>query len=304
MKTVLITGATGLIGSRISEACLNDGYKVHYLTTSKGKIQLSTTKQGFYWNPDNGDIDEAAFNGVGTIINLAGAPIANRWTESYKDEIIKSRVQSLDLLKNTLSRIDHQVEHLISASAIGIYPDSETIYYDENSKINDNSFLVEVVKKWEAAADELSEVGLTVAKVRIGIVLSAEGGAMEKLIKPIKAFVGSPLGSGDQWQSWIHLNDLVGIFMHILKFGLEGVYNGVAPNPVTQKYLTKAIAHEIDRPIFLPAVPEFVLKMILGEMHVIVTSGQRVSSKKIQDKGYYFQFHQLEAALFDLLQKK
>ena len=303
MKTRLITGATGLIGKAITDLCLNRGWKVHYLTTSKSKLKKEDRLKGFYWNPDTEEIDISALNEVSTIINLAGAPIAERWTSSYKKEIINSRVNSLELLHKSLQNNDLQVEQLISASAIGYYPDSSTVYYEEDMSNNQEDFIISVVRQWEEAAMRFESLNVDVACVRIGIVLSENGGALEKLVKPIKAYVGSALGSGEQWQSWIHIKDLANIFLHVLDKRLKGIFNGVAPNPVQQKTLVKHLAQAVNRPVILPPVPEFVLKLILGEMHVIVTSSQRVSSRKIENTGFHFEFHQIDHALSDLFEE-
>ena len=279
---VLITGATGLIGKKIVEKLHDDGVLVHYLTTSKRKISNNDLYKGFYWNPSSGEIDIACFEGVKTIVNLAGASIAKKWTASYKEMIINSRVDSIKLLFNTIKENNFKIEHFISTSAVGYYPDSLTQYYDESFISEDDSFIVDVVKRWEAAADDISTLGIPVAKVRIGLVLSRDGGALPKLMKPIQYFVGSALGSGKQWQPWIHISDLANMFIYIMEYQLEGVYNGVAPNAISNASLTKAIGKALGRPIWLPNVPTFMLKLMLGEMSQIVLIGHRISSKKIE----------------------
>lgn len=303
MKTrVLITGATGLIGQNIVKKCHANGIAVNYLTTSKQKIEHKDNYKGFYWNPKSGDIDLNCFADVNAIINLAGASIAKRWTSNYKKEIIDSRVDTIALLQKNLKEIKHNVKHFISASAIGIYPDSLSAYYEEDELVLDNnSFIIDVVKRWETAADTFENINIKVVKVRIGIVLSSEGGALSEMKKPITNFVGASLGSGNQWQSWIHIDDLSQLFLFVLNNNLEGVFNAVAPNPVTNSLLTKQIARILKKPLWLPNVPEFMMKLILGEMHVIVTQGQRVSSKKIEDLGFQFKYHHLEPALQDIL---
>ena len=158
-----------------------------------------------------------------------------------------------------------------------------------------------VVQAWEQAVDGFSKLNIKVAKVRIGLVLSNKGGALKEIAKPIKFGVGAAFGSGKQWQSWIHINDLAKTFLFVLENELDGVYNGVAPNPVTNNELTKTVAKVLNKPLFLPNIPEFVMKMVLGEMHIILFESQRVSSKKIETKGFEFEFHHLEPALEDLL---
>jgi len=301
MKRILITGATGLVGQEIVKQCHDQNIAVNYLSTSKSKLENKPNYKGFYWNPNTGEIDSNCFNKVDAIINLAGATIAKRWTKNYKEEIKNSRVNSLQLLYKTIEEENIAVNHIISASAIGIYPDSLTHYYEEDFNDFDNRFLSEVVTLWEHEADHFKKLNISVSKIRIGIVLSNNGGALPKLVKPIKLFAGSALGNGNQWQSWIHIEDLAAMFLFVLSNKLEGVFNGVAPNAVTQRELVKSIAKVLQRPIILPAVPGFALKIVLGEMSTLVLESQRVSSKKIESLGFYFEFHHLQAALEDVL---
>ncbi|AJR04647.1 TIGR01777 family oxidoreductase [Siansivirga zeaxanthinifaciens] len=298
---VLITGATGLIGQELVKLCLKKNIAVHYLTTSKSKLEVSENYKGFYWNPEKEAIDKACFNGVDAIIHLAGATISKRWTTSYKKVILSSRRDSTRLLVNSLKGETHHIKQVISASAIGIYPDSLINYYDESFKITKTSFLSEVAKVWEDEVDAFSKLDILVSKIRIGLVLSNKGGALQEMVKPVKFGVGAAFGSGKQWQSWIHLDDLSQMFMHVLTHQLPGVYNGVALNPVTNNELVKVIASVTHKPLFLPNIPQFVMKLILGDMHVLLFESQRVSSKKIEDTGFYFQYHHLQPALEDLL---
>ncbi|MAM18639.1 MAG: TIGR01777 family protein [Gramella sp.] len=297
---VLITGATGMVGSRLSDLCLEKGMEVHYLTTGKSKIQKKENYKGFYWNPDTGEIEAGCLEGVDTIVHLAGASIAEPWTSSYKKQIIKSRVATANLLFETLKKQENEVENFISASAIGVYPSSlQKLYFEDDAAVADN-FVGEVVRKWEAAADQFEKIGLDVAKIRIGLVLAEEGGMLEKIKKPISLNMGAALGSGKQWQSWIHVEDLAGIFLFAIQNHLSGTFNAVAPNPVTNKELTKELAKQMGKSIWLPNVPKFALKTLLGEMSQIVLSSQLVSCKKIDSAGYNFKYHQLSRALADL----
>ncbi|MFN2261245.1 MAG: TIGR01777 family oxidoreductase [Psychroflexus sp.] len=298
---ILITGATGLVGQNIVKHCHKSDIDVNYLTTSQSKIVSETNYQGFYWNPAKNEIDADCLKNVSTIINLAGASIAKSWTKSYKKEILNSRIDSLNTLKKCLSENKHQIEHLVSASAVGLYKDSLTKLHQEEDYEKGEDFLTEVVEKWEAAADEFEDLGLEVSKVRIGVVLSENDGALEKIKSPIEKYVGAPLGSGKQWQSWIHIDDLASIFLHLVELNLEGTFNAVAPNPVNNKELTKAIAKQLKKPLILPNVPKFVLKLMLGEMSTIVLGSQLVSAKKIQSTGFDFSFSQIDKALEDLL---
>jgi len=302
--TVLITGATGLVGKKLTAHLLDKGYKVHILTTQKALSSTETNIQYFYWNPQNNTIDLSCFKGAEVVINLAGSPIAQRWTKSAKASILNSRVQALNVLAGAIRENNFPIQHLISASAIGIYPDSKTNYYQEQDDISENSsFLRTVVQKWEAAANQFESLNINTTILRIGIVLDNNGGALPKIMTPIQNYFGAVLASGEQWQSWIHRDDLVAMFVYVLESKRYGVFNAVAPNPVRQSELTKTIGHVINKPIFLPNIPEFMLKLMLGGMSAVVLESQRVCSKKIQSIGFNFDFHELSAALKDLLKK-
>ncbi|WP_438963863.1 TIGR01777 family oxidoreductase [Winogradskyella sp.] len=299
--TVLITGATGLIGREIVKQCHDKGFNVHYLTTSKSKLATESNYKGFFWNPNNNEIDHSCFDGVSTVINLVGASISKRWTESYKKEILESRTKTAQLLQDTIRLYNYNIKHVVSASAIGIYPSSFTNYYDEAYDQNSDSFLGMVVAQWEDAIDGFKELGCKVAKIRIGLVLARQGGALPEIIKPIKFGAGAAFGNGKQWQSWIHVTDLANIFLHVVAHKLEGVYNGVAPNAVTNSELTKTVAKVLHRPLIMPNIPKPLMKLILGEMHMLLFESQRVSSDKIKAKGFYFKYANLKPALIDIL---
>lgn len=301
---ILIAGATGLIGKELVAQCLQKGYTVHYLTTRSSKIKNEAQYKGFLWNPADGEIDDACIQGVSAIINLAGASISKRWTKAYKKEILESRVQSAKVLKTLLEKKgNHTVIHYISASAIGIYPDSLTENYAEEEAAIGQDFLGKTVAAWEEAADSLGNVSLKIAKIRIGLVLAKEGGALAEMVKPIRFGAGAAFGSGKHWQSWIHIEDIAAIFMHILEQKLEGIYNGVAPNPVDNATLTKAIAKTLRKPLFLPNIPEFVMKLVLGEMSMLLFASQKVAATKIEASGFQFKYANLENALQAILKK-
>lgn len=302
---VLITGATGLVGQAIIEVLRTKGIAVHYLTRSKRKVISSDGVDGFYWNPAKGEMDLDSLKGVTAVINLAGATISNRWTKAYKEKVLSSRIDSLKTLRKGMSAADTSSIHsFITASAIGIYPNSLSHLYDENEKAVDQSFLGDVVKKWEDEAEKLEGFGFNLAKIRIGLVLAKEGGALPKMARPVQNFVGAAFGSGEQWQSWIHIEDLAHMFVFLIENNLKGVYNGVAPNPVTQSKLTKILARVLNRPLWLPNIPKFVMKTLLGEMSYLLFASQRVSSKRIEKKGFVFTYPNLEPALQHLYGKK
>ena len=298
---VLITGATGLIGKEIVSYCHTYDIAVHYLSTSKEKLKDQPNYKGFYWNPKLNIIDTACFEGVNAIINLAGATIAKRWTAAYRIEILDSRTKSLQLLKEALSTTNHKVKHIISASAIGVYPDSLTNYYDESNSEISKSFLGDVVKALEDAFDSFETLDIKVSKIRIGLVLAENEGALPQIAKPVRYGIGAAFGDGKQWQSWIHVSDLARIFVYVLQNELEGIFNGVAPNPVTNTELTKSVARTIKRPLWLPNIPRFFMQLVLGDMHILLFESQRVSSKTIEDAGFDFDYHHLQLALEDLL---
>ena len=299
--TILITGATGLVGQELVSLLLQNGHTVHYLSTSNNKLVTNSNYKGFYWNPKTAEIDTDSLADVEVVVHLAGASVAKKWTKSYKYEIIDSRVLSTKLLFHTLQNTPNKVKQIVSASAIGIYPDSLTNIYHESDLDIDVSFLGNVVKLWENEVNQFEKLQLIVSKIRIGIVLAKNGGALQEMVKPIQYGVGAAFGSGEQYQSWIHIQDLVAIFYHVIENKLPGIYNGVSPYPVTNTELTKSIAKTLNKPFFLPNIPRFVMQLILGEMHQILFSSQHVSCRKLLDENFQFKFASLDKALNDLL---
>ncbi|SHJ24761.1 hypothetical protein SAMN04488513_103148 [Pseudozobellia thermophila] len=271
------------------------------MTTSRDKIVSRTGYQGFYWNPDSGEMDMDCFKDVSAIVNLAGASISKRWTPKYKKTILSSRINTLRTLYSGLRKYkDHKVTSFVSASAIGIYPNSLTHYYTEDEKEVDDSFLGEVVKAWEKEADTFNDFSFSVAKIRIGLVMSDKGGALPEMAKPIKNYVGAAFGSGNQWQSWVHISDLARVFVFAVENQLQGVYNAVAPNPVNNNKLVKEIAGVLKKPLFLPNIPKSVLRLVLGQMSYLLFASQRVSSKKIENEGFQFGFTNVCVALREI----
>ncbi len=294
---VLITGATGLIGNELVALLLQNGVSIHYLTTSKKKIENELNYKGFYWNPEQGTIDENCLMGVDAIVHLAGATISKRWTKSYKQEIIESRLLSSAVLFKALKNHPNQVKQIVSASGTAIYPNSDKVVYNENATEIDNSFLGNVVFKWEESADKFKTLGLKVCKLRTGIVLSNKGGALPEMAKPIKMGLGSAFGTGKQVQSWIHIHDIAALYFFAISNDLEGVYNAVAPNPVSNEKLTMAIARVLKKPLFMPNIPKFVMKLLLGEMHELLFENRNLSDLKIIENGFDFKYKTIEKAL-------
>ena len=300
--SVLITGATGLIGKAVTQKFRERNIEVHYLTTRKSKLKEEEGFKGFYWDPKNGEIDMQCFDGVTAVINLAGASISQRWTKSNKKKILRSRLDSLQTLRKGLEKVETKaIKSFVSASAIGIYPNSLDRYYTEDETEVDPSFLGEVVFKWEEEINKFSKFSFSVAAIRIGLVLSTEGGALPSMVRPIKYYAGAAFGSGEQWQSWIHMDDLARQFMYVIDNGLKGIYNGVAPNPVTNTKLVKEIAALLNRPLFLPNIPKGIMQLLLGDMSYLLFASQRVSSKKIEKEGFEFYHKNICNALKNIL---
>lgn len=297
---ILITGATGLIGQELTNLLLQDNHIVNYLTTSPIKNNTRNNYFGFHWDIEKSQIDANCLDGVDVIVHLAGASIAKKWSKSYKVELLESRIRSADLIFELLKSQPNQVKHFISASGTAIYPDSSSEVYDETSEVKDTSFLGDLVVKWEKSADQFKSLNLKVTKVRTGIVFSNKGGALLEMVRPIKMFVGSGFGSGKQLQSWIHIKDVANLYYFIIKNQTEGIINAVAPNALSNQELTKDIATQLHRPLFLPNIPRWFMKLILGEMHILLFNNKNIIPKRAVDLGFQFQFPTAKTALKDL----
>lgn len=297
-EIILITGANGAVAQVLAKK-LDKEYSVRFLTRKKEH------ENEFEWNIKNEMIDEKAFENVNHIIHLAGANIAEkRWTDDRKKEIISSRVDSAKLISKTLEKNNIKLKSFISASAVGIYGaiTSEKIFSENDEKGDD--FLSEVVFLWEKAADEFSDKNLAerVVKVRTSIVLSEKEGALKKMAEPIKFGIGSPIGSGKQYMPWIHINDLCSVYEFALKNPeMKGAYNASAPEHTTNENFTKLIAEVLQKPLFMPNIPAFVMKLMFGELSVALLEGSRTSSEKLQNAGFEFEFPSLKETLTDLL---
>ncbi len=298
---VLISGATGLIGSQIIEDCIKSNISVNFLTTSRRKIIKSDMVNGYYWNPSKKVIDLDCFIDIDTIIALSGSSIFSLWTRKRKKEIISSRVLSLEFLKESIENNDIKISQLISASGISLYPDSLKIKYDENESTFDDSFLSNVIMKWETAANSFSTIGVKVSIVRIGLVLSKKAGVLKQTIMPMKFGFGIIFGSGNQIQSWIHINDLSRIFLFIMQKKVEGNYNAVSNNNLTNLEFTRTISSNYSRAIFNIKIPKIFFSLIFGEMHEILFKSHNISSRKIQNLGFGFKFENLDYAVKNLI---
>jgi uncharacterized protein (TIGR01777 family) len=292
---ILITGGTGLIGTRLSEMLIDSGYEVAHLSRQTGQFSRYKT---FRWDLRDHYIDDHAISWADYIINLAGASVSDgKWTDERKKEILSSRVDSTNLLYHCLKSTTNRVKGFISASAVGIYGNSGEKEVTEESNYAAD-FLAEVSKEWEKAAWQIHELGIRTTIFRIGIVLSDQGGALPQIAKPIKLMAGAPLGSGKQYMSWIHIDDLCRLLIKALEEPqFHGVFNAVAPNPVTNEEFTKALAEVMHRPLLVPKIPAFGLKLVLGEMSEVVLGGSRVSAAKVRNTGFTFEYSFVEEAL-------
>jgi uncharacterized protein (TIGR01777 family) len=297
-RNILITGASGLIGTRLIKNLLEKGHRVSVLSRQNSNFKGVST---FNWDIDKQLIDLKAFEGIDTIIHLAGAGIADkRWTKQRKQEIVDSRIRSTQLLYHTIDAIKAPVKTFISASAVGYYGDRNDEILHEESE-SGTGFLADCCKQWEAAVDEGLKSGIRVVKLRIGIVLSKQGGALSELARPVSFFVGAPLGSGKQWMPWIHLTDLVSIFEKAIENSdYSGTFNACTPYPVTNYEFTKILAKKLFRPVWPVNVPEFVLKTMLGEMSTVILNSTRTSPQKLMDMGFRFRYQGLDAALSEI----
>ncbi|KFF21768.1 TIGR01777 family oxidoreductase [Chryseobacterium sp. JM1] len=299
-EIVLITGAGGMIARKLSKK-IEKEFTVRFLTRKKKH------ENDFEWDIKKGTIDESALDNVSHIIHLAGANISEkRWTKERKQELISSRVDSAGLLLETLRKKNIKLKSFISASGINYYGTVTTdkIYTENDPPGND--FLSEVVVLWERAADDFKEQNLAerVVKIRTAVVLSKEDGALKKMLPTIQFGIGSALGSGKQYMPWIHIEDICSIYEAALKnSAMNGAYNAVSPQHTTNENLTKMIAEVLNKPLFMPNVPAFVLKLIFGELADALLEGSRASSQKMRDTGFQFKFPDLKGALEDLLKK-
>ncbi|QKZ11230.1 TIGR01777 family oxidoreductase [Spirosoma sp. KUDC1026] len=300
-QTILITGGTGLIGRRLTELLQQQGYQISYLSRSTKSIPGVNVYQ---WDVKKGHLDPQAIMTADHIIHLAGAGVADeRWTDDRKEEILNSRTQSTALLAQALAKNPHKVKSFIGSSAIGYYgSDTGDRPLNETSS-GGSDFLAQVTRAWERSEDQVAALGIRTVKLRIGVVLAQDGGALPKLAQPIRLGAGAPLASGQQYISWIHLDDLCRLFIQAVEDeSWQGVYNAVAPGPVTNETLTRDIAKVLRRPLILPNIPAFAIKLMFGEMATTVTGGNYVLNKRITDEtSFQYQYADLNRALENLL---
>ncbi len=296
-KHILITGGTGLVGKKLTGLLLEKGYQVSLLSRMEKNIPNVKT---YLWDVDKGMIDKNCITGVDLIVHLAGEGIAEkRWTDDRKKEITESRTRSIKLIYDLLKQQPHQVKKVISASATGYYSDrGDDLMTEESAPAGD--FLGKCCIDWEQAVDEGESLGLEILKFRTGVVLTDDGGALKQLALPIKFGFGTVLGSGKQWIPWIHLQDAIDLYLFGIENQLTGVYNMVAPNPVTNEKLTVAAAIQLHRPLWLPHVPAVALKLILGEMSAVVLGSTKVSAAKTEQAGFRFKYPLIKDAIREI----
>ncbi|MEZ5055799.1 MAG: TIGR01777 family oxidoreductase [Saprospiraceae bacterium] len=303
MKTILIGGGTGLVGERLSEMLEAKGYQVLHLSRSRN---LDARFPAYKWDLKNGEVDPEAIAKADAVINLAGAGIADKpWTPSRKKLIIDSRVDSTLMLKTAFELAGKKPEAFISAAAIGYYGNRGDQNLTEESDPGNDGFLSESCVLWEEAIKKVEASGIRTVWFRIGIVLSTKGGALEKIMLPVKFHIGGYFGNGKQWYSWIHLDDLCRMFIHALENQeMNGVYNAVSPNPERNKPFTEAIGDAIGKKSLMIPGPEFALRLVLGEMADTIFNSNKVDSSKIEKAGFKFEHPKLVDAVKHLVDNK
>ena len=285
-ETILICGASGLIGRPLKKALEAKGYNIKSLTSSKPNSDPSSGI--YYWDIPSSYIEKEAFDGVSSIIYLSGAPISKRWTKSHKKRIIESRSGGLDLIRSTIERWGLSVKRLISSSAIGIYPHSPEFEYRESDRLSPKGFFEESIGLWEESIFRFKGVVDHVCAIRTAVVLDRRGGALPRMTEAVKLFVGAPFGSGQQWMPWVSLNDLVRLYIFALENSLNGRYNANVAN-VRNIDLMKELGAIYNRPIWSLGIPKFILRMLLGASGVLPYISTNVSSEKIRSVGFEFE---------------
>ena len=300
---LLITGGTGTIGKEIINLALKDGVDVNVLTRNKN---LNSKRKGlkyFFWNPEKEIIDYKCFDEIDTVINLAGFNVFNYWTRKNKSKILNSRLRSTEFILDEINKKKIKLRSFISASGIQAYKNSYSNYYTENDSESDkNSFLNKVVVNWEAKVLEYERIMpfTSFSIMRVGLILSNEGGLYKVSKKIARFYLLSPIGNGKQWQSWIHVNDAARAFIRCSKEYWKGTYNLVTPNPVTQKMMLKSIAKSVNRKIVIPNIPIKLAYLLLGEVTQILNSSQKVKPLMLSQKNFKYNFSNLDQAITNL----
>ena len=301
---VIVTGSTGLVGQALIRSLMSEGHSVTRLVRGGAQTFRAPNSVAVNWDPERGQLDAGELEGHDAAVHLAGEPVAEgRWTDEKKRRILESRVKSTRLLAETLAGLKDKPKVLVSASATGFYGNRGAEVLVEKSASGED-FLSEVCREWEKAALPASRAGIRVVHTRIGIVLSGEGGALGKMLTPFKLGVGGKVGSGEQYMSWITLDDLIGVIKHAIENEqVRGPVNAVAPNPVTNAEFTKALGHVLGRPTVF-AMPAFAARLAFGEMaDAVLLAGARVEPARLKESGYEFKHTEIEEALRHVLKK-
>jgi uncharacterized protein (TIGR01777 family) len=296
---IAIAGGTGFIGRVLQEKLVKEGHEIYVLTRNPGKIKTTNSIRAVGWLKEYSS-PEKELQGIEAIVNLAGESINGRWTKEKKQKIISSRMKVTGEIIRILEKMEQKPEVLVNASAVGYYGMSETACFTEESTPHADDFLASVARKWEAEAGRAAKKGVRTVFTRFGVVLGHHG-ALPLMVLPYKWGIGGTIGSGRQWLSWIHVEDVAGIIHHAIQTKeLEGPLNATAPHPARMKEFGKTVASVLHRPHWLP-VPEFALKIVLGEMSDMLLGGQQVLPKKAVETGYSFQYPELMPALKSIL---
>lgn len=298
---VAVTGGTGFVGTRLVERLQAEGHQVLLLVRNRAKAQAQfpqaevveyTAKVSGPW--------QQSISGCDGVVNLAGEPLATRWSDSIKQEVMESRTLGTQKIVEAMAQANPEPTVLVNASAVGYYGTSETAIFTESSSPG-NDFLAQVCKAWEAEAEQVKASGTRLAIIRIGIVLGPNGGALERMMLPFQVFAGGPLGTGQQWISWVHREDLVSLILKALTdTSMAGVYNATSPNPVRMSEFCQVLGEIVQRPSWLP-VPGFALELLLGEAAKLVLEGQQVLPQQTQSTGFDFQYPTLRPALAQIV---
>lgn len=297
---VLITGGTGFIGSALKSYFLTKGYTVHYLTKDPTKIVRKSDVKGFLWDTEKFEIDPEAFDGVDCIVNLAGKSINSKWNKRNKNKILFSRVNSSKTLFQFLEKNTHQVKHILSASAIGIYPSSFQQEFTEDETQINPKFLGQVCREWEFENNKFQKLGIQTSIIRIGMVLSKNQGALPEMAQLVCRGIGKKMGSGKQIYSWIHREDLVRMMYFILNNKIEGTFNAVSDQPVEQTKFHTLLAQRMNKKFIISRIPALVFRLMIGERSTLILDSHRVSNTKIKSAGFTFNYASLEEALEEI----
>ncbi|MGD1714419.1 thylakoid membrane protein ThyD [Dapis sp. BLCC M172] len=303
---VAITGATGFVGSRLVERLHSEGEQILVLTRNLEKAKRIFPNSAYpnleivAYQPKQSGGWQKSIDGCDGVVNLAGAGIADeRWNTSRKQEIMDSRKVTTEKLVEAIAQANSKPSVLVSGSAVGYYGTSETATFDETSN-SGNDFLAEVCREWETAAQPVKDIGVRLVILRIGIVLGM-GGTVSKMLTPFQLFAGGPIGSGRQWFSWVHIDDLVGLILHSLRHPeMAGVFNATAPNPIRMGEFCQDLGAALNRPSWIP-VPNFAIELLLGDGAVVVLEGQKVLPKQTQASGFEYQYPNVKPALKNIL---